>query len=276
MREQSFLSGVGYEKIPGPLQFTDPLSLASCGDETTNITNTTPPRNDDGTVQREEEQGAYDTERVTIINRNIVQNIKEENTVIIKGDDIDINVNVRGAPPVRCTQYVHVQNQCRAVVDVNRDGYVDEVETRRSCGKVLVALDDDVENDEENVSNLPRPDAQGTYVYRVRASLERLITELRSPERESSGKYVLLGPDENLDLDTRVLVIYGVFDAANYPATVARSELDSTKVILPISWTPFRKSTLPQTDTPVDDNPSADDLAENRQPETDDSIDRSN
>jgi hypothetical protein len=236
------------------------LGLVACGGDTTNITL------GDGTGQQEQEDRTNQTPQVQIVNNNVVQNINQNNQARIRGDEVRFRVrvrqvNVQRAPrTVIYKQYIHINNSCRIDTgDLNNDGYIDEIEIRQVCGNVLLALDGNPEQEEEDVNSYPKASGQnGSYQYTQTASLSRLEAQARAPEREEDPKYHQLAPDEELNLGERILVIYGLFEAQEYPETVARSEEDPTKVALPISWEPVQ----------VDEEaPAQDEQAEQQQPE---------
>jgi hypothetical protein len=216
-------------------------ALMACGDETTNII----VGEGGGEQPQRQEEGNYGAERINIINKNVVKNINQNQTVRVRGDEVKFNVRVRNVQVqqprgnIICKQYIHVQNTCQMNVDINNDGYIDEIEMRQACGNILLVLDNNV--GAEGQGRFPRTDAQGSYTYNQSASLSRILAQLRDPAREDSQKFATLSPEEDFNLEERVLVIYGLFDASEYPESVARSEEDPSKVAIPISWTPLER-----------------------------------
>jgi hypothetical protein len=162
----------------------------------------------------------------------------------IKGDTLKADVQVRGlAPNTKEYQAVHTDSRCpTAADDTNKDGYVDVVEARAATGGVLFALSDQIGAPLPKPSPGPSPnptqkfptsDSNGNYSYTQSASLAALLESLRKPG--PNGEVPKLGPQEDLHLERRVVVIHGVPADTKLPPSVQGIGGYSPQQTLPVA-----------------------------------------
>jgi hypothetical protein len=101
-------------------------------------------------------------------------------------------------------QNIHVGTQCPSMEqDINRDGFVDMNESMKVAGKILMALDDDL-NSQEMGSVYPK----GNYSYYQTASLSKMVSV--------EGKVIIVtGTANNQGLPIACGVIERMPDIAN-------------------------------------------------------------
>ncbi len=150
-----------------------------------------------------------------------------------------------GAPHTVHQQRVHVATSCpTASNDANGDGYVDAVESFNHVGKILFPLDADISSQERGSSIWPAGDMYGYYHWERATSYDRFISDLREPDLNEENEFAKLGPDGDLNLDGRVVIIHGAPETANLPDTVAtRGRLRNFQTI-PVACGVIRKVTV--------------------------------
>lgn len=160
-----------------------------------------------------------------------------------------------GAPHTVHQQRVHVGTSCPSSAnDANGDGYVDAVEGFNHVGKILFPLDADISSQERGSSIWPAGDMYGYYHWERATSYERFISDLREPDLNEENEFAKLGPNGDLNLDGRVVIIHGAPETANLPDTVAtRGRLRNFQTI-PVACGIIRKVT--EVPGEIEDDPS--------------------
>lgn len=210
--------------------------------------------NDDagaGTAPQEEEQSDEGDFRVIVVPTNpvVVNNINTVNNINVEGDEIDINIFVRGVlRSGRHRQYVHRGRTCPTRVnDQNQDGYVDGVEASQAVGDILIPLDGDLETQESGIDTYRTSNMSGEYDYTERASYSRLLGDLRAPDLDPADNVGKLGPGEELNITSRVVVFYGLSLNIFLPPTVRGFPGKTPHESFPIGCGPMQTQTLPTT-----------------------------
>ncbi len=185
-----------------------------------------------GTGQQEErpQEGQY---RVVFspVNANVAGEATGTGTFRIEGDEFESTINVDGAPSAIHMQHVHVGSRCATVADdENGDGYIDAVEAGSISGGALLPLDSDLRAQEAG-GNYP---SGATYDYNESTSFQAMLADLRLPDEDSTDILVKLDPDENLNLEGKVVEIHGVPTSTTLPATVRGVDGMSPQQALPV------------------------------------------
>lgn len=152
-------------------------------------------------------------------------------TFKIDGDNLTIDIKVKGAPP-NGTHWQHfhgLQGQMAATcatpaADANGDGFVDLIETEPASGTTMVPFDDMPAKMDVAHGVYPKASADGSYHYHKVVSVKAL-----------SAAFAKAFDGQALNLDKRVLLIHGVADDFKLPATVQSLGPIPAQVTLPIA-----------------------------------------
>ncbi|MEO8962053.1 MAG: hypothetical protein ABI325_09235 [Ginsengibacter sp.] len=166
------------------------------------------------------------------LNTNITKlNTTAEARFVLTRDSMLVTIDVRNAPPgIQHWQHFHGFTDNKAATcateanDTNSDGIIDVVETEPVSGTTMVPFNDQAEEMNVGSDTYPKADADGSYQYKARISLEKL----RASFKKSFG-------DSLLDLDRRVLYIHGVPENTNLAKSVASIGDIPAHVTLPIA-----------------------------------------
>lgn len=149
----------------------------------------------------------------------------------VKGDQLVISVNVKGAPPgITHWQHFHGfkdnhEATCATQADdVNGDGIVDLIETEKASGTTMVPFDNAPAAMDVAHGTYPKASADGTYSYRQVVPLNAL-----------SAAFGKAFGGQALELDHRVVYIHGVPTATKLASTVASLGPIPASVTLPIA-----------------------------------------
>lgn len=112
---------------------------------------------------------------------------------------------------VKHFQIIHERGNCPDQShDSNQDGLIDIEEAQTQTGKMLIPLDDDLNRQDLGINYAPNANEWGNYVYKRSAPLKKLLSDLHSSEVPRHEYLAKLSPDEELNLKSRTVVIYGV------------------------------------------------------------------
>lgn len=154
-----------------------------------------------------------------------------EATFKIHGDDLTIDIKVKGSPP-NLTHWQHfhgLKGQMAATcatpaADTNGDGFVDLIETEPASGTTMVPFDDMPAKMDVAHGDYPKASADGSYHYHKVVSVKEL-----------SAAFAKAFDGQALNLDKRVLLIHGVADDTKLPSTVKSLGPIPAQVTLPIA-----------------------------------------
>jgi hypothetical protein len=133
---------------------------------------------------------------------------------------------------------IHAQNvrqgrRCPTMDDdQNYDGIIDALEGEAVYGPILFPLDGDLSTQSSHDGEFPIGDVYGNYIYSRVAKFSEFIADLRS-EPTSEG-YLKLKSKEALRIEGRAVVVHGIDQAADLPATVGSTGRASPYHALPI------------------------------------------
>lgn len=128
-------------------------------------------------------------------------------------------------PYIRHLQLIHKSNRCPdSRADRNRDGVIDFQESLAVTGMGLIPLDTDLASRRGGFENFPLTNGSGQYLYSASASTGRLLQDLRGYSRIPTVYIDRLEYGESLDLEKRVVMVYG--DGKNDLLPIACAELN--------------------------------------------------
>jgi hypothetical protein len=155
----------------------------------------------------------------------------------INGDQVTVQVDGQNvAPSAVHVQHVHAGTSCPdQSADTNNDGFVDVIEGVPAYGPILVPLDGDLNSQSAGGEGFPMANEQGTFSYSQTASLETMLADLRAEDPNPEDPIVKLGPNEDLNLGGRHIVIHGVSADTALPDTVATIADIPAAATLPIA-----------------------------------------
>ena len=190
-----------------------PLALVGCdSNDTANVQVYT------GTFAALNGSGVSGDARITI------DNDTDMLTVEIDGQDLD--------PSIVHVQHIHAAAACpTATADVNSDGFVDVVEGLPTYGAILLPLDSDLSN--QTNETFPTASSSGTVTYESSTPYTDLVATLRAST--ATSPLTGLAANENLDVNTRTIVLHGVDISTALPGTVATIAGLPSQTTLPVA-----------------------------------------
>lgn len=200
------------------------ITLASCGGDSGGSSGSSSQQR-----EQQDDQGIY---RAVLkpLNESVAGSTSGTVEIRIEGDDVVVTSNITGAPAgVKHLQNVTLLSSCPA--PAAEGSFV----TAASTGKILIPLDSNLSEQLMGMSFGPIANGSGSYVYKRSTSLTEMLADLRSPDPDSLDAVVKLSPEENLNLDGKVVFIHGVASSANLPETVGTIGDLSPEQALPIA-----------------------------------------
>lgn len=132
-------------------------------------------------------------------------------------------------------QYVHLRGRCPNMGDdENRDGYLDFMEVYAVAGPILLPLDGNLNTQQKGLHEFPRMKRNGYYYYSEACNSQRLMDDIKAPDVIIRDMMTKLDGDD-LALDKRVLIIYGVSEKRKLPASVRSFDGYPTHATVPIA-----------------------------------------
>lgn len=214
------------------------LSLASCGGSSggssggnINTENSTRVETANGR-ENQENEGRYHAV-IRPLNTSVYGFITSGGTDIeVSEGNIKIDVYMDDTSSAKHMQSIHAGIKCPTQEeDPNGDGFMDAVEIQSSAGAQLIPLDADISSLEKGADIYP---TTSEWSYKESAYLEDLLNDLRSKNKLLS--------DEELNLDGRVVIVYGAPASKTLPATVAALPGKTQQESTPIGCGVIRRS----------------------------------
>lgn len=132
-------------------------------------------------------------------------------------------------------QFIHSRGRCPGMTDdLNGDGYLDFLEAYRIAGPILVPLDANLNSQLKGMHEFPLMKRKSHYFYSEAASYDRMMEDLRGEDYLSDDMISKLSEDE-LELERRVVMIYGINEDNSLPSTVRSYTGYPAQYALPIA-----------------------------------------
>lgn len=113
-------------------------------------------------------------------------------------------------PHIKHQQMIHKGDRCPdQKSDLNGDGIIDFTEVINISGLALLPLDGDLSSRRRGFDLFPLSDQHGKYIYSESASLSKMMQELRGESKDPTVYFERLEYSESLDLDKRVVIVFG-------------------------------------------------------------------
>lgn len=170
------------------------------------------------------------------LNRRVAQ-FKGWVEVTISENQFWIRIKVEGnSDRIMHAQYLHAYSRCPTEdADVNGDGYIDFLEAHRDVGPILIPLDGNLNSQLKGMNTYPEMKRQGFYYYSRSTAIDRLMRDLYRQDNIPDDMMTKLKRHESLSLDERVIMIYGIPEGRNLPASVQSYSVYPSQFTLPVA-----------------------------------------
>lgn len=183
------------------------------------------------TPEEQTDQGSYQAQ-LAPLNVSVGGSPTGTATIVISGDEVEADVNLRNAHSTVHAQFVDTATRCpNAQDDVNSDGFVDYQEAKVASGQILIPLDNELSSQAAGGS-FP---SGSSYSYDEETSLTQMLADLTAPDTTPTDDITKLPAGSQLNLAGRVVVIHGVRSSTSLPATVAGAGSIPAQRVLPIA-----------------------------------------
>ena len=134
-------------------------------------------------------------------------------------------------------QYIHLKGTCPLMTDdTNHDGYLDFMEAYKVAGPILLPLDSNLNSQMFGLNEFPTMRSKNDFYYYSEAcNAERMIMDLRRHDYYETDMISKLGSRDKLNLQKRIIMIYGVAQDRVLPSTVSSFDGYPSQVSLPIA-----------------------------------------
>lgn len=148
-----------------------------------------------------------------------------------------------GSPGAWHMQHVFVGNRCPdSRDDLNFDGFIDIQEAYNVVGNIIIPLDGDISSQKSDLYVFPLSNESGSYTYTKEAGFEDFMWDLQARDRNINDNIVKLGRNEELNLEGKVVIIYGVGSDVVFPETVASYGSRKIFQTLPVACGVFKRT----------------------------------
>lgn len=169
---------------------------------------------------------------LTEVNPQVAPGVLGNGDLVLTGDNFTATLDLTGAPGGVHRQGITVGAACPTIKDdANADGYVDGVEAQVSSGKTLIPLDGDLTSQAAGENEYP----SDNYNYSESTPFSTMLADLVAPDTNPNDSVVKLSAAEELTLQGKVVVVWGVAPDTVVPATVAGVDQLTPQQSLPIA-----------------------------------------
>ena len=133
-------------------------------------------------------------------------------------------------------QHIHLTHRCpTSADDLNRDGILDFKEALVASGPILLPLDGNLNSQVKGMSDFPKMRRkESSYYYSEASNVDRMMNDLRGRD-VIQDNIVKLKSDEELALQKRVVIIYGIDQDISLPVSVSSQHGYSPQHSLPVA-----------------------------------------
>lgn len=182
--------------------------------------------------QNQEAQGFYRA-FIRPLNTHTFGRINSGTATFLVDQEFQAELFMDDASAVQHMQAIYMGTKCPSETsDTNEDGFIDFKEALAVVGEALLPLDLDLSTQESLAGLYPSGMA---YTFKQSASLETMMKDLRTQDdnlRDHMGK---LKPNEELNLDGRVVLVHGIPLTSNLPSSVQPFSGMTAHASLPVS-----------------------------------------
>ena len=134
-----------------------------------------------------------------------------------------VRINLKGPQTNEMhPQFLHTNSSCPTMKDdLNRDGYLDFIESYRVAGPILMPLDSNLNSQMKGLHEFPHMRNNSSYYYYSEAcNSDYMLSDLKRKDEYKEDLMTKLRPSEKLNLKKRVVLIYGASSDRYLPDTV--------------------------------------------------------
>lgn len=133
-------------------------------------------------------------------------------------------------------QYLHQGSRCPTMKDdLNGDGYLDFEETYKVAGNILLPFDSNLNTQMRGFNDFPVIRRNNLYYYSESCNSSWLMDDLRSEDPFLDDVMVKLQPNEDLSIETRIVIIYGINSDTILPSSVKSLKGYGVHAMMPIA-----------------------------------------
>lgn len=142
------------------------------------------------------------------------------------GDNFTVRVRMNNAPrEAQIRHSLYTGRRCPKVSDdLNKDAFIDIVETRIALGQIVIPFDGDLSSQRSGTNVHVTSDAVGNYFYSRSTSFELMFTDLKTPDSTIPRYIKKLKADEGITLPGRVVLFQGLNPKVKLPETLKNND----------------------------------------------------
>ncbi len=169
----------------------------------------------------------------------------------IIANKIAVSVEITDSPAKAIhSQFIYTASECPTELhDINKDGFIDQVEAAKVLGSILIPLDGDLNFQEQGEAHFPWSDSLGNYSYYQEAEFSNMLADLNAPDLNLQDEIVKLIPGHDLKLQGKVIVIEGVSQDDYLPGSIQSIGSNSDRKSLPIACGVIHRAILEDSET---------------------------
>ena len=182
--------------------------------------------NEEEIFQHEEEEATYKAQFKSLNGSS--RRISANGLLWIKGRQFYVKIVMnRSYPLLRYQQYIHKGPHCPDQDDdLNNDSIIDAHEVSVVSGEMLIPLDKNIRVQTDGMEWFPMSDSTGKYYYSRASSFPLMMEDLYKDDLRPHDGVVKLLKSEDLDLERRIIVLYGTPEDPLRPVACAQITKD--------------------------------------------------
>ncbi len=142
---------------------------------------------------------------------------------------------INGPKNTTVKQALYTARRCPNLSDdLNKDAFIDIVESQVAIGKITIPFDGDLNSQAEGFNQNPFVDETGKMFYSQTASFEALFQDLKAPDENPMDELIKLEQGQGMTLPGRIVLFQGIPQKINLPETVATIEGHSAQEVMPV------------------------------------------